>query len=343
MRAKRMKLADIAREAGVSVTAVSFYINGKGREYKLSQATCDRIEEVVKKYDFVPNIFARAMQQNRTYLIGFLLPARLSTSFWSEIVAGIEEGISPHRYHLMLACAHSDAAGELEALKLMHSKGVDGYAIAPVPGPDGVAANLEYLKTLYNSGVPVVGVNLPLPGCSAVYNDDEAGGKAAAEYLLERQFCEAALIGSRGPEEHLRFQAFEETFRAAGARTFYFGSVDEWFAASHRPRAVFCCNDYLAAALCSRAGFAGIRIPDELTVVGYDDLDFLQLLRPRPASVHQFKYELGRDIAEILMDVLINGASNEPREKRFSPYVCIGVSSQDANALSSGSQQGVRK
>ena len=76
MANKRAKLSDIAREAGVSLTAASFYINGKAKQYKLSPATCERLEAAVRKYDYVPNLFARAMQQNRTFLIGLLVLER---------------------------------------------------------------------------------------------------------------------------------------------------------------------------------------------------------------------------------------------------------------------------
>ena len=76
MANKRAKLSDIAREAGVSLTAASFYINGKAKQYKLSPATCERLEAAVRKYDYVPNLFARAMQQNRTFLIGLLVRDR---------------------------------------------------------------------------------------------------------------------------------------------------------------------------------------------------------------------------------------------------------------------------
>ena len=92
MANKRAKLSDIAREAGVSLTAASFYINGKAKQYKLSPATCERLEAAVRKYDYVPNLFARAMQQNRTFLIGLLVRDRINSSFWSDIIAGIENG-----------------------------------------------------------------------------------------------------------------------------------------------------------------------------------------------------------------------------------------------------------
>ena len=118
---KRMKLADIAREAGVSTTAVSFYINGKARQYKLSKETCERIGAVVRKYDFVPNLFARAMQHNRTYLIGVVICDRINASFWSDIIAGMEQEVAPCRYNLLLS-TRTGPESEREAVRLMKSE-----------------------------------------------------------------------------------------------------------------------------------------------------------------------------------------------------------------------------
>ena len=153
--AARIKLADIAREAGVSVTTVSFYINGKARQYKLSRQTCERIQAAIDRNDFVPNIFARALQCNRTYLIGLLVRGRINTSFWSDIVAGLEEKLAPAGFHLVLSSAHTDAAGELEALREMRRIGVDAYVVSPALDEHGNCVNFEELQKL-NGTTPVV-------------------------------------------------------------------------------------------------------------------------------------------------------------------------------------------
>ena len=180
--AARIKLADIAREAGVSVTTVSFYINGKARQYKLSRQTCERIQAAIDRNDFVPNIFARALQCNRTYLIGLLVRGRINTSFWSDIVAGLEEKLAPAGFHLVLSSAHTDAAGELEALREMRRIGVDAYVVSPALDEHGNCVNFEELQKL-NGTTPVVVMNSPAEGLTCVYNDESAGGRAAAEYI----------------------------------------------------------------------------------------------------------------------------------------------------------------
>lgn len=318
--AKRVKLADIAREAGVSVTAASFYINGKAEHYKLSKATCERLEAAVRKYDFVPNLFARAMQQNRTFLVGLLVRDRINSSFWSDIIAGIEDGLAASGCHLVLASTHTGPEQELEALRQMRAKGVDGYVVSPIVGRDGEIPNLAYLQGL-NSGRPVVGLNMKLDGLASVYNDDAAGGALAAGFLWENGHRRVALLGGPGSFGQPRFREFEAFYTVRGAVPLRFTDPDEALAAAGRFTGIFCYHDLLATALCSNATAAGMRIPEEFSVIGYDGLEWLKLLKPAPSTVAQHKYELGSAIAAQLLRAFDTG---ECESVRFEPFLVSG-------------------
>lgn len=318
--AKRVKLADIAREAGVSVTAASFYINGKAEQYKLSKATCERLEAAVRKYDFVPNLFARAMQQNRTFLVGLLVRDRINSSFWSDIIAGIEDGLSASGCHLVLASTHTDPEQELEALRQMRAKGVDGYVISPVLDDEGKIPNLEHLWKL-NENRPVVGLNLVLDGIASVYNDDAAGGALAARFLWENGHRNVALLGNPFGFGQPRFRAFEEFYGAHGLVPQRFFDPGEVLAAAGSFTAVFCLHDLLAAALCSNATAAGMRIPEAFSVIGYDGLAWLKLLEPAPSTVYQHKYDLGQAIAAQLLLAFETGRCESVR---FEPILVPG-------------------
>lgn len=320
MANKRAKLSDIAREAGVSLTAASFYINGKAKQYKLSPATCERLEAAVRKYDYVPNLFARAMQQNRTFLIGLLVRDRINSSFWSDIIAGIENGIAASGCHLVLAGSHVDAAGELDAIRQMRAKGVDGYVVSPVIGGDGGFPNLSELQELA-AFRPVVGLNAELPGIPSVYNDDAVGGRLVAECFRRHGHRRVALLGSGGYFALPRFRAFEAFFAERGIAPLRLSTPAEALERCSEFSAVFCGNDYLAAALCSNAASAGIRIPERFSVIGYDGLDWLKLLSPRPGTVVQHKGELGEAIAAQLLRAFDSGSCESVR---FIPQLEIG-------------------
>ncbi len=326
---KRVKLADIAREAGVSLTAASFYINGKAKRYKLSAATCKRLEAAIRKYDFVPNLFARAMQQNRTFLVGLLVRDRINSSFWSDIIAGIEFGIAASGCHLVLATSHTDADGELEAIRQMRAKGVDACVISPVINADGSFPNLEQLQTLHAS-CPVIGLNVNLPGIPSVYNDDAAGGEKAARCFFDHGHRRVALLADGVLFSLPRFRAFEAFYAEQGIVPLRFSSPAEALARHGEFTAVFCGNDYLAAALCCNAAAAGIRVPDSFSVIGYDGLDWLQLLSPRPGTIIQRKHEVGEAIAAQLLRAFDAG---ECESVRFEPELSCGDTVGDAPAV----------
>ena len=318
--AKRVKLADIAREAGVSVTAASFYINGKAEQYKLSKATCERLEAAVRKYDFVPNLFARAMQQNRTFLVGLLVRDRINSSFWSDIIAGIEDGLAASGCHLVLASTHTDPEQEREALRQMRAKGVDGYVISPVLDDEGKIPNLETLRKLHENR-PVIGLNMLLEGIPSVYNDDTAGGVAAAKFLWENGHRNVAMLGNPFGFGQPRFRAFEAFFRARGFTPLHFSESGEVLATAGSFSAVFCLHDLLAAALCSNATAAGMRIPEAFSVIGYDGLDWLKMLKPAPSTIFQHKYELGSAVAAQLLRAFETGTCESVR---FEPALVPG-------------------
>lgn len=317
---KRVKLADIAREAGVSVTAASFYINGKAEHYKLSKATCERLEAVVRKYDFVPNLFARAMQQNRTFLVGLLVRDRINYSFWSDIIAGMEDGLSASGCHLVLASSHIGPEQELEAIRQMRAKGVDGYVVSPVVSDSGEIPNLAHWRNL-SADRPVIGLNMVLDGIPSVYNDDAAGGMLAAEYLWENGHRHVALLGDSFGFGQPRFREFEAFYTKRGFVPRRFSEPGEVLAAVGTFTAVFCLHDLLATALCSNATAAGMRIPETFSVIGYDGLDWLKLLKPAPATIFQHKYELGSAVAAQLLRAFETGACESVR---FEPVLVPG-------------------
>ncbi len=320
---KRVKLTDIAREAGVSTTAVSFYINGKARQYKLSRETCERIGEVVRKYDFVPNLFARAMQRNRTYLIGVVICDRINGSFWSDIIAGMEQEVSPYHYNLVLSTL-TGPDSERDAVRLMRSKGVDAYAVCPAAAPDGTVANLELFRALAAER-PVISLNRPIPGVAGVYHDEEAGGRLAADLLLDAGLRELALFG-RGFEGGFgRLRGFLERCAGRGVETpRRFNDAAELLAARPRPSGVFCFCDRDAMLLFCAAAARGVRVPEELSLVGYDGLDWTEMMVPKLATIRQFKAELGGLAARRLLAVLEKGAPDDARHEVLLPELLAG-------------------
>ena len=325
---KKISIKDIAQEAGVSVTTASFYLNGKAKKYKIAEKTCQKIDAVVRKYNYVPNIHARAIQSNRTYLLGVIVPGNVNRSFWIDIIGGIEEVVSKHRYHMVLSVSHFNQSEELDAFKFMQSKGVDGYIFCPVfNGPDH---NHEYITSLCREK-PVVSITFPYAGVASVYNDNSLGGQLVAEYLHNKGHRKLAYVGHVKEKFDFRGRAFVEYNRKQGIETGTYSSVDEFLKNAGKYTAVFCYSDYFVLDLYGKAAAANLSIPGDLSVIGYDNMEFLESLFPKTTSVNQSKKVLGNAAGRFLMDILVDDLKYDPATIKFTPEVIERDSVLDIN------------
>lgn len=315
---KKISIKDIAKEAGVSVTTASFYINGKAKQYKLAEKTCEKIEAVIRKYNYVPNIHARAIQSNRTFLLGLIVPGSVNRSFWIDIISGIEEIVSKHKYHLILSISHFNKDEELEAFRFMQSKGVDGYIFCPVF--NGSNHNQKYITSLCEEK-PVVSITFPYEGLASIYNDNRLGGQLVAEYLYKKGHRKLAYIGHIEEKYDFRGKAFVEYNRKHGIETGTYSDTENFLKDIDKYTAVFCYSDYFVLDLYSKAMAQNFSIPEDISVIGYDNMDFLDSLSPKTNSVNQAKKELGAAAGEFLMDILVNNVKYTPKVKKFTPEI----------------------
>ena len=317
--AKTLTLQDIADKAGVSLTTASMYINGKAEKYNIAKTTCERIAKVIEENNYNPNIHARAIAGKKTYLIGVIIAGGIDSSFWLDIVAGIEEKITPFNYHMILSVSHYSVEAERKSIEFMSAKGVDGFIYSPtMPG-----ANLDIINKL-KKRKPFVSITLPVDGIPSVYNDNAMGGKLAAEYLFKSGHRKIAYIGYLDNRGDRRGPSFLKEIDSQGFGVKVFQDVKSFMEKAGDFSAVFCFSDYQVLDLYNEAVKLGIKIPDDLSVIGYDNMNFIQYLSPRPATVHQYKKELGSEAAAILM------ASLEKKEsipdKVFIPKIIEGSS-----------------
>ena len=319
-----MKISDIAREAGVSNSTVSFYINGHSKKYKISEKTCQKIEAVIRKYNFVPNIYARAMQTHQTFLIGLIIPGDVNRSYWIDVISGAEEALFPHKYHLLLSVSHFNQADELETVKFMHSKGVDGYLYAPLVSDRGITPAEEFLLNQCGRK-PVICLGREHSKFPSVYNDERAGAEAAARCFLEHGHRRAAYLGHYQEKYDLRGKAFCEYFRGNGGEVSVFEHTDEALEHAGDFTCIFCYSDYFLLDFYVKGGRRGLRIPDDISVIGYDYMSFLEFLQPQPVSLITTKKEIGKFAGDMMMQML-----SEPEYKfagrKFIPELSGGGS-----------------
>lgn len=290
-------IRDIAKEAGVSATSVSFFLNGKAQHF--SNETCSKIKEVIRKYDFTPSYQAKAIKSGRTYLIGVVI-SDITQSFWMDIISGIEEIIEANQYHMLLVVLHGNLKREEEVLAFLNRKGVDGFIYAPVTAPDGNFNKCSIQELAKRK--PLVCITANIEGVSSVYNDEVSGGEQVAEYFMHKGHRKIAYIGQLKP--FVRGAVFINHLKKYGINAEHFNKVDELMHCIRNYTAIFCFCDSIALELCDKAMEHGLNVPDDLSVIGYDNMNYSQHFCPKITTVDQSKNEIGVKAAEILMNML---------------------------------------
>ena len=316
---KKLTLKDIAELSGVSLTTASMYINGKAEKYKIAKTTCERIEKIIQKHKFQPNIHARAIAGKKTFLIGVIISGELNRSFWMDILAGIEATMAPLGYHILLSVVHtkSNQAEMLKTFEFAVNKGVDGIIFATLHPDETVT---EYLQELYRQK-PLVSITVPTAGIPSIYNDNVAGGQAAAEYLYTAGHRKIAYIGIHEHPDQ-RNVAFFNYLAEYGIEVEQFEAAIKFGPRIGEFTAVACFTDYDAMNVYQVAAERGIGIPDQLSVIGFDNMNFTTLMHPPLTTVNQHKEDLGVASAELMMQQ-INDRQQMIEDKVFTSELVI--------------------
>ena len=291
-------IKDVAREAGVSVASVSRALNDLGG---VTPQTQQRIREVASRLRYVPHGAARSLITRRTHTVGALLPD-LHGEFFSELIRGLDQAARGHGLHLLVSCSHGDADEAAAALRSMQGR-VDGMVIL---SPHVDAA---FLRANLVDGLPLVLLNSAVsdPAYGKLSIDNLAGATAMARHLLELH-GELAFIA--GPVDNFDAQQREQGYRAALAahapgvaplvlRGDFSEAAGQRAAAEllrrrSRPRAVFAANDMMAIGCLRALQEAGLRVPQDVALAGFDDIPITRYVNPPLSTVRVRIAELGR-------------------------------------------------
>lgn len=325
----RVTIAEVARRAGVSPTAVSFTFNHPS---ELSPETVRRVLEVAEELGYAPNPHARALLSSRVGVIGVLVPENISDAFanpfYAPFVRGVGSVCDEMNLSLMVVSPHEGSLG-----KGITTAPVDGFIVL------GIGENHPDVSPLSRRRVPFVIVDGDAENAPSVNVEDENGARDAASRLLSRGHTDILVATFLNPRSHLEnprhenpyhdiasrrqtgyMRAFEEHGVAwsegPAARQCSIESGEKCFEAAWesglRPTAVLCAADALAFGVLLEADKRGVRIPEDMEVVGFDDVPEAALSRPALSTVRQPIREKGRIAAKLLTDAL-GGGGNPPR------------------------------
>lgn len=327
-------IRDVARESGVSVATVSRVINAKG---PVREATALRVRETVQRLGYAPHHAARSLTTRRTRTLGVVLP-EMHGDFFSELIRGADLAARAAGYHVLVSGSHSDI-GELgNVLEALHGR-IDGLVLmTPGDGGGAPARNLP-------RRVPVVLLNDPEDG--GVYDsirvDNRRGARMAVDHLLDHGHLRIALVAgpAANSDAAARRRGYRDAFVARGlepaADLELPGDFREesGFRAgvllatrAQRPTAVFAANDAMAIGCLAALRDHGLRVPEDISLVGFDDVPIARFLTPALTTVRVPIAEVGGRAIERLLETVDGG----PRTCRVHEVVLPSLAIRDSVA-----------
>jgi LacI family transcriptional regulator len=304
-------MRDVAQQAGVSITTVSHVLNNTR---PVSEDLRLRVESAMTRLGYVPNRTARSLRTQRSYTIAAIIPD-ICNPFYPAFARGIQDSAEAKGYNLVLFNSDGDPAKEAACLRAAQHSHVDGIV--------GVFFHLRVrdLAPLLEAHLPIVRFlparsstgDLPL---DSLYLDNPAAAHSVVDFLVQRGHRHIAILtGDAGPGD-ARLQGFQQGMAAHRlasdaiiesrdfSETGGLAAVATLLTMQPRPTAVFAANDLLAIGLMQGVQAAGLRIPEDLAIVGFDDIPAARYVSPALTTVAQFQEHIGQRAAAMLLEHL---------------------------------------
>lgn len=310
---KYITLKMVAERAEVSVNTASRAINNKP---DVNEETKKKVLKVAQELGYVRNATAVALRTRKTGTIGVVI-ADNRNPFYAEVLNGMEVAASGKNYHIILANTQRDYKKEEEAINLLLAKRVDGLLITPVQDRD------DDIKNLIEANIPfvVVGRDFENIEVDAVYNDEIKGGFLATENLIKKGHKSIALINGflhKSPAKG-RLEGYKNALKKYGIlfddALVTVGDIDvkdgyertkQLLEKGLNFTAIFAYNDMMAFGAMQAIREKGLRIPQDIGLVGYDDIPFCSLMNPALTTIRLKKQDLGTESVKLVLS-RING------------------------------------
>ncbi|WP_339242628.1 LacI family DNA-binding transcriptional regulator [Paenibacillus sp. FSL R5-0517] len=301
-------IKDVAQLAGVSVATVSRVINDRGYVHA---DTRKKVEDAVKALNFSPNEVARSLYKRKSKLIGLLLPD-IANPYFPQLARGVEDGMQEQDYRLIFGNSDEEERKEQDYIQTFIQNNVVGVISS---------TNYPHSSIYKNLKIPVVFLDRTSLDRPSVYADGREGGRLAAREIIQRGSRRITVM--QGPSQirpaQDRFEGAIEIIRDAGldyrviqTTSFSINEAGIWAEELFRKYAdtdgVIASNDIAAMAVLHEASRIGRKIPDDVQVIGFDDIPMSSLLSPALSTIHQPAYEMGREAAGLLIKLVEQAA-----------------------------------
>ncbi|WP_440103600.1 substrate-binding domain-containing protein [Streptosporangium sp. H16] len=321
VRGDRPSITRVAQLAGVSATTVSHALNGRR---PVADETRRRVLAAIDQLGYRPNVLARGLRTSRSQTIGLIIPD-ITNPFYPALARGLQDVLGPAGYDEIISNTDGDRELERAAIEQMIARQVDGLAFAVFH------THAEDLLPVIGAGIPVVrlGGRLVQAGVDVVHSDDEGGAAEATRYLLERGYRRIGFVcgpHAEGPAAE-RVAGYRSALLAAGAdadprlvahthfsRAGGSSGTARLLDLPEPPDAVLCANDIMAIGALDTAEERGLRVPADLAVMGFDDIEAASLVSPGLTTMANPAREIGQACARRLLERLRGGTAQPSAE-----------------------------
>ena len=331
-----VRMKDIARDLGVSLMTVSKALRNHS---DISQKTRERVLKRMRELNYQPDWVARSMVTGRTYLVGLVLPD-LMHSFFAEVATSVARKFQPLGYQVVISNTEEDAELEQRHVEVLIARKMDGLILASAQHQKKSAL----FRGLDSSGIPYVLIDRTIPGVMANYvgvKDDDLGALATGHLLAQGCRRIAHIRGPAVSTGRGRLQGYRRALERAGVKVRpeyvvegQFGDTGGYHAMlrllklSPPPDGVFCYNDPVAAGAIKAVLEAGLRVPEQIAIIGAGNVHYSDLLRVPLSTVDQSSSLIGERAAELLAESMDAKKRPEPRRIFIPPRLVVRDSSR---------------
>ena len=307
----KITIQDVAEKANVSVATVSRVMNGN---YPVKAETRETVLKVIKELNYIPNMQARELTKQKSTTIGVVVPS-INNMFFTELVYGIENELKTNSLSIILACTNGDSDEEQKCVNNLISRNVSGIIVAG-PGTENIKA--KFYDNISHK-IPLVFINSEYmdSNISYVLNDEASGAKIALNYLLDNNHKDILFV--RGKDSY-SYDIKEKIYKEIMAKNFDSSkiinigngntsdTVDNTMNIfldilnNRSSTAVFACNDLMAVGVLNACKKLGIKVPNEISIIGYDNIPLSKFVEPKLTTMDQNMFFLGANAAQLLVE-----------------------------------------
>ena len=306
---KKVSINDIAKQLGISITTVSFILNGRAKEKRISDKLVKTVLDLVEEVNYKPNTLARSLRTGKTNIIG-LMVEDISDPFFGNVARLIEENAYKNGYKIIYCSTENNTEKTLDLIQMFRDRHVDGYIIVP---PEGIE---EEIKSLIASNKPVVLFDRYLPSVDTDYVviDNKASAYNATEHLINNGYKNIGLItlDSLQPQMQDRLAGYEEAVKHHGLPNYVkeisysdngqvIKQISTFLQRKKELDALLFSTNYLCVSGLKAIKTMGLRIPEDLAIVCFDEYELFEMYSPPITAISQPIEQISENVINLLL------------------------------------------